>query len=201
MKQHAPSTERNRGPILEVLRAVLPKAGTVLEIASGTGEHALFFAKELPHLRWQPTDADVRARESIDAWRMESGTPNLLPPLLLDAASDDWPVASADALVCINMVHIAPWRATEGLMRGAARVLPAGGRLILYGAYFVDGREPALSNVAFDASLRARNPEWGVRRLGEVEAEARRNGLRLERVVEMPSNNLMVVFQREGAQP
>ncbi|MGE6758222.1 DUF938 domain-containing protein [Corallococcus interemptor] len=196
MKRHAPATERNREPLLAVLREVLPAEGTLLEVASGTGQHAAFFARAFPGLTWQPTDGDAAALESIDAWRVEEGLVTVLPARLLDAASDAWPVEHADAMLCVNMIHIAPWAACQGLMRGAARVLRPGGRLVLYGPYFVEGKETAPSNLAFDESLRARDASWGVRELGAVTAEAARHGLQRERVVEMPSNNLTVVFLR-----
>ncbi|HZH74904.1 MAG TPA: DUF938 domain-containing protein [Archangium sp.] len=196
MKRHAPSAERNREPLLSVLRELLPSRGTVLEVASGTGQHAVFFSRAFPGLTWQPTDADPTALESIEAWRQEEGPPNLRAPLVLDVSAATWPVESADALVCINMIHISPWEACQGLMRGAARVLSSGGPLILYGAYFIEGRPTAPSNLAFDASLRERNPAWGVRELGAVTAEARANGLELDRVVDMPSNNFTVVFRQ-----
>lgn len=196
MKRHAPPTERNREPLLAVLRQVLPTSGTLLEVASGTGQHAVFFAREFPGLTWQPTDLDPESLASIAAWRDEAALPNLLPPLPLDAAQDAWPVQSADALLNVNMIHISPWEACQGLMRGAGRVLSPGGCLVMYGPYFVEGRETAPSNLAFDESLRARNPTWGVRELGAVTAEATRNGLVRERVVDMPSNNLTVVFRK-----
>lgn len=196
MKRHAPATERNREPLLAVLREVLPASGTLLEVASGTGQHAAFFARAFPGLTWQPTDADPEALESIDAWCTGEGLANVLPARGLDATADAWPVEHADAMLCVNMIHIAPWTACQGLMRGAARVLRPGGRLVLYGPYFVEGKETAPSNLAFDESLRARDPSWGVRELGAVAAEAARNGLQRERVVEMPSNNLTVVFTR-----
>ena len=199
MKRHAPSAERNHEPLLSVLRELLPPGGTVLEVASGTGQHAVFFARAFPGLVWQPTDADPIARASIEAWRREEGLPNVRPPLALDASAPPWPVESADAVVCINMVHISPWEACRGLMRGAARVLPPGGPLILYGAYFIEGRPTAPSNLAFDASLRERNPAWGVRELGAVTAEARAQGLERDQVIDMPSNNFTVVFRRRGA--
>jgi SAM-dependent methyltransferase len=201
MKHHAPATERNREPLLPVLREVLPLEGTVLEVSSGTGQHAAFFARAFPGLSWQPTDVDPSALESIESWRAEEAVPNLHPPRILDAQAEDWPVDTAEAVLCINMIHIAPWEACQGLMRGAARVLPQGGRLVLYGPYFVDGRPTAPSNLAFDESLRARNASWGVRELGAVTAEALRHGLERERVVDMPSNNLTVVFRKRPAQP
>jgi len=196
MKRRAPATERNREPIAAVLRQVLPAGGTVLEVASGTGEHAAYFAGLFPGLRWQPSDPDPDALASIRAWREDSGSANLLDPVLLDAGAEAWPVAAADAILCINMVHISPWTATVGLMRGAGRLLGPGAPLILYGPYRRAGVPTAPSNEAFDASLRARNPQWGLRGLEAVEAEAERNGLRLERVFDMPANNVTVLFRR-----
>ena len=192
----APAVARNRDPILAVLRDVLPAAGTVLEIASGTGEHAVHFAAALPHLIWQPTDPDSQARGSIAAHAAQAGLANLLPPLELDASTPVWPVTHADAVVSINMIHISPWRATQGLMAGAARLLPAGAPLYLYGPYRQHGQHTAPSNAAFDESLRARNPEWGVRDLDEVAALAAAHGLALQHTVAMPANNLSVVFHR-----
>lgn len=196
MKRHAPATERNREPLLAVLREVLPTSGRVLEVASGTGQHAAWFARALPHLVWQPTDVDAESLESIEAWRTEEGPPNLLPPRRLDAGAEAWPETAADVILNVNMIHIAPWTACQGLMRGAGRVLPPGGLLVLYGPYFVEGRDTAPSNLEFDASLRARNPAWGVRSLEAVTAEAALHGLERERVVDMPSNNLTVVFRK-----
>src|SRR5258708_1965838 len=192
----APAVARNRDPILAVLQDVLPAGGTVLEIASGTGEHAVHFAAALPHLTWQPTDPDAQARGSIAAHAGASRLSNLLAPLELDAAAPVWPVTHADALVSINMIHISPWRATQGLMAGAARVLPAGAPLYLYGPYRRHGQHTAPSNAAFDESLRARDPEWGVRDLDEVVALAAEHGLALQRSVAMPANNLSVIFRR-----
>jgi SAM-dependent methyltransferase len=190
----APAVARNRDPILEVLRRALPETGRVLEIASGTGEHIVHFARALPTLEWQPSDPSVDARQSISAWIAASGLTNIGEPLALDAASSDWPMEAADAILCINMVHISRWEATKGLMRGAGRLLGPGGLLYLYGPYRREGRHTAPSNAAFDADLRARNPEWGVRDLEEVAAEAAANGLALDRAVEMPANNLSLLF-------
>jgi hypothetical protein len=196
-KHYAAATARNREPILEVLRRVLPADGTVLEIASGTGEHAIYFAAHLPHLAWQPSDASRDALLSIEGWRAESSLANLRAPVALDACSESWSVDPASAVVCINMIHIAPWRACEGLMRGAARVLPPGkGVLYLYGPFMRDGSHTAPSNEAFDRDLRARDPSWGVRALEAVTAEARRNGLECVELVAMPANNFSVVFRR-----
>ncbi|MFL6856473.1 MAG: DUF938 domain-containing protein [Allosphingosinicella sp.] len=195
-RRSAPHVARNAEPIAEVLRGALPERGLVLEIASGTGEHAVHFARALAGVTWQPTDPDPNALASIEAWRAEAGLDNLLPPLALDAAAGAWPVERADAMVCINMVHISPWAATMGLMRGAGRCLAAGAPLILYGAYRRAGVPTAPSNEAFDLSLKARNPEWGLRALEVVQAEAEANGLRLEAVNEMPANNLTLVFRK-----
>ena len=195
-RRSAPHVARNTGPIIAVLRDVLPDSGTALEIASGTGEHAVHFARAFPHLLWQPTDADSVALRSVEAWRGADAAPNLMAPIPLDASARDWPVDAADAMLCINMVHISPWAATLGLFDGAARLLPAGGPLYIYGAYHRDGVETAPSNEAFDASLKARNPEWGVRRLEDLVAAAEERGLRLDGVTEMPANNLSVVFRR-----
>jgi SAM-dependent methyltransferase len=192
----SPSTARNREPILGVLKQVLPPAGLVLEIASGAGEHAVHFASHLPRLQWQPSDPDAGARASIEAWRESAELPNLLPAVALDVMAEPWPVDRADAVVCINMVHISPWTATEALMRGAARRLPPDGILFLYGPYRRGGRHTAPSNEAFDQDLRRRNPVWGVRDLDDVAGLAEINGLRLRQTVEMPANNLSVVFVR-----
>jgi SAM-dependent methyltransferase len=192
----APAVARNRDPILQVLRRVLPAHGLVLEIASGTGEHAVHFARALPGIVWQPTDPDAAALRSIAAWREQAGLPNLRPPLEFDVTANTWPVERADAVVCINMIHISPWRSAEGLVAGAGRVLGPGGVLFLYGPYKEDGRHTAPSNEAFDADLRARNPEWGVRDLGDVIALAASHGLDFAERVAMPANNLSVVFRR-----
>ena len=191
----SPSVARNRDPILNVLRRVLPQTGTVLEIASGTGEHAVYFAAALPYLTWQPTDQDEEALSSIAAHRAASGLSNLLPPLRLDAAAPEWPVAQADAVVAINMVHISPWSATRGLMAGARRVLRQGAVLYLYGAYMENSAHTAPSNEAFDQDLRRRNPEWGVRDLNEVVKLAGAHGLDLIERIPMPANNLSLVFR------
>jgi SAM-dependent methyltransferase len=194
-RRTAPHVARNAEPIADVLREILPEQGLVLEVASGTGEHILHFARALPALLWQPSDPDPAALLSIDAWRGE-GPANLRPARRLDASEAHWPVDAADAILCINMVHISPWAATLGLLDGAARLLAPGAPLILYGAYRRAGVATAPSNEAFDASLRVRNPEWGLRDLEDVAAEAERRGLRLEQVFEMAANNLTIVFRR-----
>jgi SAM-dependent methyltransferase len=195
VKRRAPATERNRDAIAAVLRGVLPPHGLVLEVASGTGEHAAYFARLFPALTWQPSDPDPDALNSIAAWAADADLPNLREPVQLDA-SGTWPFTQADAVLCINMAHISPWAATLGLLDGAARLLPSGAPLCLYGPYRREGIPTAPSNEAFDRSLRERNPEWGVRNLEDVAAEAERRSLRLDRVVEMPANNLSVVFRR-----
>jgi hypothetical protein len=188
-RQSAPHVARNADPIAEVLKDVLPARGLVLEVASGTGEHVLHFAREFPKLLWQPSDPEPAALRSIEAWRAESGLFNLLPPVSLDVRAAQWPVAEADAILCINMVHISAWAATQGLMRGAGRLLAPGAPLYLYGAYRQAGVETAPSNEAFDESLKARDPEWGLRNLEEVVAEGQAHGLALESVTPMPANN------------
>ncbi len=192
---YRPHVARNRDPILDVLRRVLPPRGLVLEIGSGSGEHAAYFAKVLPALTWQPTDPDADALASIAAHRAKAGCVNLLEPRRLDVTSEIWPVERADAMICCNMIHIAPWPACEGLIAGAARVLSAGGILHLYGPYTIGGRHTAPSNAAFDADLRARNPAWGIRDLDAVTALAEKCGLSRVETVEMPANNLSVIFR------
>lgn len=197
MKQHAPATLRNREPIAAVLADELPPAGLVLEIASGTGEHACYFAGRFPGLVWQPSDPDQAALASIVAWQEDGDTPNLLPPVLLDAAQANWPVGRADALLCINMVHISPWEATAGLFAGASRILPAGAALVLYGPY-VEGDVPtAPSNMAFDESLKMRDPRWGIRDLSAIDALAEGDGFRRTRREAMPANNLTLVYRKQ----
>ncbi|WP_336973234.1 DUF938 domain-containing protein [Sphingobium aromaticiconvertens] len=196
-RRHAPATVRNREAIVAVLRDALPPAGLVLEVASGSGEHGVYFAGAFPDLDWQPSDPDPAALESIAGWRSEAGLVNLRAPVALDAAAVDWPVAAADAILCINMVHISPWAATLGLMRGAGTIVPRGGLLYLYGPYLEADVETAPSNMAFDASLRARNAAWGLREVGDVVEAARAQGLLLERRVAMPANNLSLLFRRD----
>ena len=194
----APSTARNRDPILGVLRPRLPASGLVLEVAAGAGEHAVHFASAFAALQWRPTDADPEALASIAAWRRQVGLDNLLAPLRLDAGQPDtWPVERADAIVAINMIHISPWSATAGLMAGAARALPPGGGLFLYGPFIESGVPTAPSNVEFDQSLRRRNPEWGIRRLDDLVASGARHGLSLSERIAMPANNLVLVFRRD----
>jgi hypothetical protein len=204
-KLYAPATERNRVPILYVLRRHLPKRGLVLEIASGSGEHVVHFAAALgPGLVFQPSDPDGPARASIDAWVASAGVGNVRPAIALDASREDWPIAEADAVLCINMIHISLWTATIGLMRGAARVLRASVRpgqgtadkvLYLYGPYKREGRHTAPSNDSFDAGLRERNPLWGVRDIEAVSALAAEHGFGPPAIEAMPANNLSVIFR------
>ncbi|HEU5058839.1 MAG TPA: DUF938 domain-containing protein [Kofleriaceae bacterium] len=195
-RQHAAAAERNAEPIRAVLARVLPARGLVLEIASGTGQHAVHMARALPQVTWQPSDPDPFALESIAAWRADAGLDNLLAPIELDVTREPWPLAAADAIVCINMIHIAPWEAALALFRGAGRLLPAGGLLYLYGPYRFHGSFTAPSNAAFDASLRARDPAWGVRDLDDIEPAAAAAGLCHEETVAMPANNHSLVFRR-----
>jgi len=209
LRRHAPATQRNRQPILEVLSRVLPPAGTVLEISSGTGEHAVFLASRLAPRQWLPTDVDPAALASIAAWQQVEPAANLHAPIQLDACAPAWPVETGKplptldlqqhpitAIVNINMVHISPWSACQGLMAGAGRLLPAGGLLYLYVPYKRNGEHTAPSNEAFDVSLKTQNPQWGVRDLEAVVAKAQGQGLSLVETVEMPANNLSVIFQK-----
>lgn len=198
-KQHAPATTRNREPIAEVLARELPALGTVLEIAAGTGEHAVFFAERFPSLGWLPTDPSPEALASIAAWREDYPGTNLCAPLMLDAAAPEgWPVTAAAAILCINMVHISPWEATQGLFRGAAHLLGSGaggGPLILYGPYLEDGVETAPSNLAFDQSLKARNPLWGLRLAEDCDRLAAQHGMARSARYPLPANNIMLVYR------
>jgi SAM-dependent methyltransferase len=193
----APAAARNREPILRVLRDWLPRSALVLEIASGTGEHAVWFSRALPEVTWQPTDHDQGALSSIAAWRDMEGPENLLPPLRLDASASAWPVIQADAVVAINMVHITPWATTVGLIAGAGRVLTPGGLLFLYGPFSEGGVHSTASNAAFDADLRARDPSWGVRDLNDISALAGQHGFDAPELIAMPANNLSVVLRRQ----
>ncbi len=195
LRLHAPATARNRDPILAVLRQHLPGSGTVLELASGSGEHACHFAAGLPSLTWQPSDADPRAQRSIDAWSGLAGLANLRPALALDVLDEAWPTLAVDAIVCINLIHIAPARATAALLSHAAGLLSPGDPLILYGPYRRRGRPMAPGNAAFDADLRSRDPDWGLRELEQVQEAAMAAGLVPAAVHEMPAENLTVVFR------
>ena len=193
----SPSTARNREPILDVLRPRLAQGARVMEIASGAGEHAVFLAAALPHVRWQPTDRDPEALASIAAWRAEAGLPNLEAPLRLDAADlATWPQAPFDAIVCINMIHISPWASCEGLMAGAGRLLTTDGKLFLYGPFLEAALPTAPSNLAFNDSLKTRDPAWGMRDLADVSRLGAAHGLAFAERIAMPANNLVVVFER-----
>jgi len=195
-RETAPSPERNKQPILEVLARVLPARGLVLEIGSGTGQHVAHFAGALPALTFQPSEMDVQRHPSIRAWVTAGNLSNVRPPLAIDVTNLPWPVSAADALVCINVIHISPWEATLALMAGAGRILPAGGVLVTYGPYMRAGAHTSQSNEAFDASLRARNPRWGVRDIDQVAEVAGKEGLALDEVVPMPANNLALVWRK-----
>ncbi len=196
MKEHAPSTLRNRDPILDVLKRVLPSEGLVLEVASGSGEHASYFAQHLSGLTWQPSARDADDRASIRAWAEDVGSENLLDPVDLDVLNQQWPVEKATAIVCSNMVHISPWQVSVALIAGAGRILTAGGVLYLYGPYKINGTHTAPSNKAFDENLRNRDPEWGIRDLENVITEAAVHGLAHVETVAMPANNQSVIFKR-----
>ncbi|MCX4144737.1 MULTISPECIES: DUF938 domain-containing protein [Paraburkholderia] len=202
LRQHSPSAERNREPILAVLREVLPATGRVLEIASGTGQHAICFAGALPGLDWQPSDIDADARASITAWIAHAGLANVRAPLALDVHQPEWgaqtldKVDQFDAVVCINMIHISPWSATEALFAGASRRLVDGGVLYLYGPYKRGGAQTSPSNDAFDQQLRSRDPAWGVRDMEAVVALGASVGLVCDEPIEMPANNFSLVFRK-----
>jgi SAM-dependent methyltransferase len=193
----APSAERNKEPILAVLRRVLPRQGAALEIASGTGQHVAHFARALPDLQWWPSEPDVTMHGSIAAWIAHEGLTNVRPPVAHDVGTAPWPIEHADAVVCINMIHIAPWQATLDLMRGAGRVLPPDGVLVLYGPYRRGGEHTAPSNAAFDAQLRRSDPQWGVRDLEAVADAAKAHRLALEEIVPMPANNFVLVLRKQ----
>lgn len=195
MKRHAPATARNTVPIAEVLALELPKNGTVLEVASGSGEHAVAFARAFADLTWQPSDPEPDALASIQSWSNEAALANILPPIRLDAAAA-WPDAEYAAILCCNMVHISPWAATVGLVSGAATHLLKSNPLILYGPYLEDDVPTAPSNLAFDRSLKARNPAWGIRKLADLDELAANNGFSRTARYEMPANNLTLIYRR-----
>ena len=200
LPRHAPATLRNREPILAVLKRVLPAEGLLLEIASGTGEHAAFIAPRLhAGLQWQPSDASPDALADIDSYASDSDCSRIRPAIVLDTCEAKWPIDKADAVLCCNMIHIAPWAAAEGLAAGAARILPKGAPLILYGPYKRNGAHTAPSNKSFDDGLKAQDPRWGVRCLDkEIIPLAEKFGFRLDEIVEMPANNLTIIFRRSG---
>jgi len=197
LKRHAPATARNSQPLAEVLARELPASGTVLEIASGSGEHAVFMARRFPALDWQPSDRDAEALASVDAWAAEARLANLRPAIALDAAAPDWPIVSADALLCVNMLHISPWDAVVGLFAGAGRVLGSGAPLVLYGPFVEPDVETAASNHAFDQSLRQRDPAWGLRSTADLDRLAASHGMTRTARCAMPANNLVLVYRRD----
>lgn len=201
VKQTAPATERNRQPILEVLNRYLPDSGTVLEVSSGTGEHVVHFARHHPALTWHPSDISSEALMSIDAWIAEEGLKNIRPAIRLNTQVHPWPVQKADALININMIHISPWESCENLFKGAQTLLSKGAPFFLYGPFLVEGKTTAESNVSFDQSLRHRNSKWGLRELKDVTVLAESHGFKTEEVVEMPANNLTIVFRRADDPP
>jgi Protein of unknown function (DUF938) len=196
-KKVAPAVARNRDAILNILQGILPAQGIVLEIASGSGEHIVHFAERFPHLHWQPSDPEPAALASIASWSTEVNLPNIAPPAMLDAHKSDWPIARADAILCINMIHIAPWAATLGLMAGAGRLLSPGALLYLYGPFREEGVPIAPGNADFDASLKSRDPEWGLRWVHEVSEVANARGLILQERIAMPANNLSLIFYKQ----
>lgn len=196
MKQHAPATLRNREPLAAVLDEELPRSGLLLEIASGSGEHAAYFARLYPAIEWQPSDQSDDALASIEAWRKETGLENFHAPVYLDVRMGDWPLPRTDAILCVNMIHISPWDAAEGLFSGAAALLGSGAPLILYGPYLEADVETAPSNLAFDASLKARNAEWGLRELTRVDNLAESQGFMRTRRIPMPANNLTLIYRK-----
>lgn len=197
-RRSAPAALRNRAPIAEVLAEWLPDSGLVLETASGTGEHAVYFAERFPDLEWQPSDIHPDALASIGAWRAAAGLPNVRPPIVVDAGAPEWPIEQSDAVLSINMVHISPWRSALGLLDGSARMLPVGGPLILYGPWLTDSIATAPSNLEFDSDLRRRDPEWGLRRVEEFAAAASERGVNLVETRQMPANNLMLLLRNSG---
>ncbi len=205
LRQFAAATSRNREPILTVLRPLLPKEGTVLEIASGTGEHAAYFTSELPHLTWQPSNFEETHLSSTEAWRLHTGLNNFKPVIKLDASSDLWPVEAPDyehapirAIYNANMIHISPWFVTEGLFKGAGRILPKGAKVFLYGPYKINGLHTAQSNHEFEGWLKAQDDRFGVRDIAEVAEEALKNGIRHLQSIPMPANNFIQVFEKSA---
>ncbi|MDZ7787129.1 MAG: DUF938 domain-containing protein [Halofilum sp. (in: g-proteobacteria)] len=194
---HSPAAERNAEPILAQLRRVLPATGRVLEIASGTGQHAVHFAGALEGVEWQPSDTDPEALRTIGARVEQADLPNLRPPLTVDVQAREWPLDHADAIVCVNLLHISPWTATRGLLAGAARCLPRGGVLAIYGPFKISGTHTAESNARFDADLRARDAQWGIRDIADVAATATEHGLDHEETIALPANNHLLVFRRQ----
>ncbi len=195
-QRHAPATMRNRDAIVELLRGILPDHGTILEIASGTGEHVVYFGKTFPHLTFQPSDPDPGCCQSIAAWTRREAMTNVLPPLQLDAQAANWDVPQPAAILCINMVHISPWESSIGLFEKAGKLLDRGSPLYLYGPYLRDDVETAPSNLAFERSLKSRDLRWGLRDVADMDALATRNGFVRESLIEMPANNISLVYRK-----
>lgn len=195
-RKHAPATMRNRDPIAQGLEVLLPATGLVLELASGSGEHVIYFAAQLPRLRWQPTDVNEEACRSIAAWTKDSGLANVLPPLRLDVTDATWPIDGADAILCINMVHISPWDATVSVFAHAAALLPRNAILYFYGPFVRHDVVTSSSNLEFDRSLKSRNPAWGLRDVAAMDRLAVANGFAAAEIIEMPANNVSLVFRR-----
>jgi len=200
-RRYAPASARNRDPLLQVLKSLLPQTGTILEIASGTGEHACYFAPAFGTAIWQPTDTDESAIASINAHRQAEAPANLAPALHLNVMEPEWPVNAADAVLCVNMVHIAPWACCENLLRGCAHVLSPGAPLVLYGPFKQDGTHTAPSNAEFDQTLRGENAKWGIRDIGEIAEAGKASGLTIEDPIAMPSNNFCVILRQTKAAP
>ncbi|MEO0440729.1 MAG: DUF938 domain-containing protein [Pseudomonadota bacterium] len=196
-QRHAPATLRNRDAIVEVLRDILPDRGTILEIASGTGEHAVYFSRTFPNLTFQPSDPDLENHQSISAWTAREERLNILPPLALDALHSEWNVAEPAAILCINMLHIAPWEASIGLFEKASRLLKPGAPFYLYGPYFQADVPPTEGNLAFERSLKSRNLQWGIRDVADMDALAAQNGFRRESLIDMPANNISLIYRRD----
>lgn len=196
LKLSWPAPDRNKEPILEVLERHLPQSGLVLEIASGSGQHAVHFAPNFPGVVWQPSDPELEHRQSITAWREHANIANMSDPLDLDTTHDAWQVEEAAAIICINMIHISPWQSSQGLFRGAADLLPPSAPVILYGPFMIEGRHTSASNAQFSENLQRRDPEWGVRDLADVTSLARENGFDFDEKIEMPANNLSVIFRK-----
>ncbi|MEP2989539.1 MAG: DUF938 domain-containing protein [Parasphingorhabdus sp.] len=195
-QKYAPATMRNRDAIVAGLREVLPQTGTILEMASGTGEHAVYFGQKFPNLTFQPSDPDPECCRSIAAWTAREAVENVRPPLQLDALIKEWDIESPTAIICINMLHIAPWEASIGLFNHAAQLLAPGASLFLYGPYFRDGVEPAQGNLDFERSLKSRNLQWGIRDVSDVDKLANQNGFVQERLIEMPANNISLIYRK-----
>ncbi|MBM09360.1 MAG: SAM-dependent methyltransferase [Magnetovibrio sp.] len=194
-----PSTQRNAKPIIEVLRTLLPAEGKVVEIASGSGQHIMRFAQVFPGLVWQPTDIEPEHLRSIGAWT--NGLKNVMKPYVLDASALKWPIERSSAVICINMLHIAPWEATVGLFVGASKILDSGGLLYLYGPYKIDGQHTSESNACFDADLKSRDSTWGLRDVSEIIVTAAEVGLKFDTTIQMPSNNLSLIFKKPVRPP